>query len=439
MGRTIIRWLPCLFFASTLCIAAEPVVSTRSDQSVGVGQFTRDSLLRQFDENRNGKLDAGEKQALRVAFGGRDVPMLPAKPYNYRHFTRPKHVAPSQLERADNSPDDNPLTDHGATLGRVLFYDRQLSGNSSISCASCHQQQAGFSDPDQFSVGFQGGRTKRNSMGLPNIRFTHLQGRRPGFFWDERAPTLEAQVLMPIQDKVEMGMELKDLEIKLGRLPYYPPLFTAAFGSPRVTSKRISQAVAQFMRSMVSLDAKYDRSAVKAESLGDATDFPGFTEQENLGKRLFMEGVGGIAEFACAMCHIPPTFNMHKSSNIGLELHYKDPGLGALERPSNATFTPSNDGKFRASSLRNVELTGPYMHDGRFKTLEQVVEHYSGQIHPHPNLGLALEEPETEHATSGLQFTLQQKAALVAFLKTLTDRRFVSDQRFVDPFIREEK
>ena len=130
---------------------------------------------------------------------------------------------------------------------------------------------------------------------------------------------------------------------------------------------------------------------------------------------------------------------MHKSINIGLDLHYKDPGLGALNRPSNDPFTPSNDCKFKAPSLRNIELTAPYMHDGRFETLQQVVEHYSSKVHPHQNLGLAFEQQDTGKPTSGLQFSQEQQAALVAFLKTLTDERFVSDPRFSDPFIREDE
>jgi hypothetical protein len=164
--------------------------------------------------------------------------------------------------------------------------------------------------------------------------------------------------------------------------------------------------------------------------------FDDFTPQENLGKSLFIDGAGGVAENGCAHCHLPPTFGMPKAFNNGLELKYKDRGLGALGRPPNDPFTPSNDGKFKAPSLRNIELTVPYMHDGRFKSLEEVVEHYSSGIHPHENLGLAFDEQDRDKATSGFKFTAEQKAALVAFLKTLTDEGFVSDPRFADPFVR---
>lgn len=423
--------LALLLFVGVLC--ADAISESESKRSL---RFTRDVIMQRFDKNRDGKLDKSEKAALRSAYGNMDVPVLPTKPYDYRHFERPDHISAEQLNQADNTPDDNPITNATATLGRVLFYDRQVSRNNKVSCGSCHEQKAAFSDPRRFSVGFQGGHTKRNSMSLANIRFTNLKGREPGFFWDERAETLEKQVLMPIQDKVEMGMELQDLNIKLGQLPYYPQLFSAAFGSPRVTSERIAQAVAQFMRAMVSFDSKFDRSAATTNPTEGFTDF---SARENLGKSLFMEGIGGIEEFGCAMCHAPPTFNMDRAINIGLDLKYKDAGLGALKRPSNDPFTPSNDGKFKAPSLRNVELTAPYMHDGRFKTLEQVVEHYSGKVHPHPNLGLAFEETASDKPTSGLQFNREQQAALVAFLKTLTDKRFVTDPRFSDPFIRIEK
>jgi cytochrome c peroxidase len=309
--------------------------------------------------------------------------------------------------------------------------------NNTIACASCHPQQQGFSDPRRFSSGFNDGLTGRNAMGLANLRFTNLQGQRPGFFWDERAATLEDQVLMPIQDQVEMGMDLTTLEAKLRKLPYYPVLFTVAFGEPHVTRDRIAKAVAQFMRAMVSFDAKFDRAA-EAAGGNYQSPFPGFSDEENLGKSLFVEGVGGVGEIGCAHCHMPPTFGMPQSFNNGLELVYKDQGLGARDVRSNDPFTPTNNGKFKAPSLRNIALTAPYMHDGRFANLEQVIEHYSSGVHPHVNLGIAFNEdmPAATPTTSGFRLTATQKSALVAFLKTLTDEKFVSDPRFSDPFVR---
>jgi cytochrome c peroxidase len=274
-------------------------------------------------------------------------------------------------------------------------------------------------------------------MGLVNLRFTILKGSRPGFFWDERAATLEDQVLMPIQDKVEMGMELSELEAKLQKLPYYPVLVKDAFGASEVTSDRIAKAVAQFMRAMASFDSKFDRAA---NATGDdySKDFNDFTAEENLGKSLFIDGVGGVAEIGCAHCHMPPTFGMPKSFNNGLDLNYKDQGLGARDVRSNDPFTPTNDGKFKAPSLRNIASTAPYMHDGRFTKLEQVIGHYSSGVHPHANLGLAFSDdpPAGNEETSGFRLTAAQKSALVAFLKTLTDEKFISDSRFSDPFVR---
>jgi cytochrome c peroxidase len=422
-----------------LCTPAMAIEKNESNESTETEPFSRTTLLGRFDKDRDGKLAEQENAELRVAFGNIDVPMLPDKPVDYLHFTRPGYIKPSQLEQLDNTPEENPLTNAGATLGRVLFYDTQLSRNNTISCASCHSQNAAFADTRRFSVGYLKGHTKRNSMGLSNIRYTNLKGLRPGFFWDERAATLEAQVLMPIQDKVEMGMELEDLEKKLQKLPYYPELFEAAFGSTYVTSDRIGKAVAQFMRSLVSLNSRFDQGATATNEGDLSADFANFTDQENLGKSLFMDGVGNMAEFACAMCHTPPTFNTDMSRNIGLAIKYKDSGLGALERPSNDPFTPSDDGKFKSPSLRNIALTAPYMHDGRFETLKEVVEHYSSGVHPHKNVGLALEEMTTGKSTFGFQFSKIEKAALVAFMKTLTDKQFVADPRFSDPFVRAGK
>lgn len=378
---------------------------------------------------------SGQAQGLPAKPLRSDVPIWPKEPYRYTTFHIPSHIPRKELDLADNTPPDNPLTDEGAALGRVLFYDTQLSQNNTIACASCHHQQAGFSDPRQFSVGHRGGHTRRNAMGLVNMRYTHLKGTRPGFFWDERAPTLEAQVLMPIQDPVEMGMGLKDLEVKLQHLGYYPPLFQAAFGTPQVTSDRIGKAVAQFLRSIVAFDSKFDRAACKAAHGDYCVAFDDFTPEENRGKSLFIDGVGGVAEIGCAHCHLPPTFGMPKAFNNGLDLKYKDSGLGALGRPANDPFTPSDEGKFKAPSLRNIALTAPYMHDGRFKTLEEVVEHYSSGVHPHENLGVAFPEQDRSKATFGFQLSADDKRALVAFLKTLTDDSISSDPRFSDPFI----
>jgi cytochrome c peroxidase len=188
---------------------------------------------------------------------------------------------------------------------------------------------------------------------------------------------------------------------------------------------------------MVSFDSKFDRAAAAMTGGDYARDFDDFSAEENLGKSLFISGVGRVGELGCAHCHVPPTFAMPKSFNNGLDLSYSDQGLGARDVPSNDPFTANNNGKFKAPSLRNIVLTAPYMHDGRFKTLEQVINHYSSGVHPHENVAIAFNEVEIEGEntkTSGFQLTDRQKSALVVFLKTLTDNSFITDPRFSDPF-----
>ncbi len=284
--------------------------------------FSRRVLLKRFDANGNQQLDVAERSTLRDAFGGIDVPLLPDKSYDYENSAIPQHIDPEDLDALDTTPKNNPISNAGATLGRVLFYDRHFSRNNTTSCASCHEQRTGFTDSRRFSQGFEGGRTGRNSMGLANLRYSNVNGLEPGFFWDERAATLEEQVLMPIQDKVEMGMSLPALEKKLVKLPYYASLFEAAFGNTDVTRQRIARALAQFLRSMVSFDSKFDRSFAGADAQGKSRNE--LTEIEEQGRLLFMEGVNGVNEFACQMCHVPPTFNMDMSPNIGLDLKYRD-------------------------------------------------------------------------------------------------------------------
>jgi hypothetical protein len=189
-------------------------VATEEPQ-LSVESFRRATLPRQFDADKDGRLNDRERAVLRAAFGGVDVPMLPQRPEDYTTVRLPKHVDTAEFAESDNSTEQNLLTNDGAALDRVLFHDTQLSRNHTVSCAMCHEQRAGFSDPKPFSVGFDRGRTGRNSMGLANLRYTNLKGARPGFFRDERAASLEARVLMPIQDRVEMGMELKELEVKI--------------------------------------------------------------------------------------------------------------------------------------------------------------------------------------------------------------------------------
>jgi cytochrome c peroxidase len=351
---------------------------------------------------------------------------LPATPYNYARLPLPDHYRTPQVRRADNTPRSNPVTDHGATLGRVLFYDPTLSINGKTACASCHHQSNAFSEPKPLSIGFNGGKVNRNAMSLIDLRY-YARGR---FFWDERAGTLEKQVLMPIENEIEMGHKLPNLVRQLASDPIYPPLFKKAFGDSQVTEQRISRALAQFLRSIVSYRSKYDQGLQKVSSL--LTDFPNFTRQENEGKRIFL----GRAN--CASCHMPggrrgggegALFFMARPRNNGIDRDLKAPdaGVGLIN------LSMAQIGQFKSPSLRNVELTAPYMHDGRLAKLEDVIEHYSRNVKPHPFLDGRLRGRGRSGARR-LNLSGRQKEALVAFLKTLTDRELVSDPRYSNPF-----
>lgn len=335
---------------------------------------------------------------------------LPNKPYRYADIDLPAHFKAAVADRFDNTPADNKVTDDGATLGRVLFYDTRLSANNTVSCGSCHVQKNSFVDPNRASKGFAGKPTDRHAMSLVNLRY-HLNGR---FFWDERARSMEEAVLLPITNKVEMGHDLAKVVEVLAKDDKYPRLFKQAFSDDKVTQERVGKALAQFLRSMVSCQSKYDEGLAKVKSSRD--DFPNFTVQENRGKALFRRN--------CAVCHQPGQdahFTMIGPANNGLDEDHKtaDGGVGDI------TLNGGQLGLFKSPSLRNVEHTAPYMHDGRFDTLEKVIDHYSKDVKPHANL-----DPRMNR----LNFTDTEKAALVAFLKTLTDEKFLADPKFSDPF-----
>jgi cytochrome c peroxidase len=337
---------------------------------------------------------------------------LPDKPYRYADVELPAHFNTAAARRFDNTPRDNPVTDHGATLGRVLFYDTRMSANNKVACGSCHHQKNAFVDPNRFSKGHEGQVTDRNAMSLVELRF-YPRGR---FFWDERARTLEEQVLMPIQSKVEMGQDVSKLPAVLARDENYLGLFKNAFGDSEITQERVARALAQFLRSLVSYQSKYDEGMAKARSARD--DFANFTAQENRGKALFARN--------CANCHVAggqaAHFFMNRPLNNGLDADFKatDGGVG------DQSLAGRDVGLFKSPSLRNVEFTAPYMHDGRFDSLEKVIDHYSTGVKRHPNLD--------RRVRGGFNFRESDKAALVAFLKTLSDHKFITDPKFSDPF-----
>lgn len=344
---------------------------------------------------------------------------LPATAYNYASPNLPAYLTTPAVQ-GQIAPNNATVTDWGATLGRVLFYDKNLSFNKSISCASCHKQENAFSDNAVLSLGFNGGTTGRHSMSLIDAKY-YPPGR---YFWDQRAASLEEQVLTPVQDHVEMGMTLAELETRLKALPYYPSLFTKAFGDANITSNRTAQALAQFVRSIVSYQSKYDagrQAFPPAPGPAPNTPFANFTAQENRGKELFL-----TAQTGCVACHGSETFTAPTEKNNGLDAVNTDRGFGAV------TGNAAQDGLFKVGSLRNVELTAPYMHDGRFTTLEQVIEHYSTGVMNNPNLSQQLRQPNNQPRQ--LNLSAQDKAALVAFLKTLTDRTVTTDVKFTNPF-----
>lgn len=311
---------------------------------------------------------------------------LPETPYNYSNISFPSHIAEA-LAANDNTPVNNAITDDGATLGRVLFYDKNLSFNKTINCASCHKQEQGFTDDAILSLGFDGGLTERNSMNLLNVRF-YTSGK---MFWDERASTLEEQVLQPIQNHVEMGMSLDSVLGRLNRLSYYPSLFTKAFGSANIDTVRIARALSQFVRSIVTYQARYDRVKQGLDA---------FTAIERDGEQLFLTaaGPGGPGAPTCAACHTPPMFINSAAPAFAL--------------PDNNDLGILNEGRFKAGSLRNITATDNLFHNGSIRNVETML---GSRIAAH---GVA--PPD--------------RAKILAFLQTLTDNTVTTDVRFSSPF-----
>lgn len=340
---------------------------------------------------------------------------LPDEPLRYADETLPQHFKTLQVEAFDTTPTSNPTSDAGVLLGRVLFYDTRLSITNTVSCASCHRQEFAFSDPRKFSIGFAGGIGDRNAMSLVNLRFA-----RTGAFWDERGGPLEQQVLMPIESPTEMGHSLPEVCKILAADPQTRELFRRAFGDEEVTSERLARALAQFIRSLLSYSAKYDRGLAQVEDMNQP--FPSFTAAENQGKQLFVKN--------CQICHMVgrgrqgALFSMFRALNNGIDAStaVSDGGSGDV------SFDPNESGLFKPSSLRNIEKTAPYMHDGRFATLEEVIEHYSSGVKRHPGVS---------SFAFRMQFSAAEKTALLDFLKTLTDEKFLADPRFADPWKRD--
>lgn len=346
-----------------------------------------------------------------VADDGLPLPVLPAALLSYRVAGNPLPAhfitGPGAVVAADNTPATNPITDAGATLGRVLFYDVRLSANNTVSCGSCHLQSVAFGDTARFSRGLNGTLSTRHSPSLANARF-YGPGR---FFWDERAATLEAQVLDPIANPAEMGLPLDSLESKLGATRHYGPLFEAAFGTSAVTRTGVARALSQFVRAMVSARSRYD-DAFQGGAVGNFAAV--LTPQEAEGEQLF-RGVG-----KCAVCHVGNAQIATQARNIGFVLAPSDTGAGG--------------GRFKVPSLRNVGVRTRFMHDGRFSSLAQVVDHYNNGVADVAGLDPVLRNAAGLPQRLGL--SQAQRDALVAYLRTLTDPAFLADPRFADPFPR---
>ncbi|WP_375241989.1 cytochrome-c peroxidase [Lacinutrix sp.] len=332
----------------------------------------------------------------------------------------------------DNTPAGNPITNEAATLGRVLFYDKNLSVNNTIACASCHKQELAFGDNNSVSPGIDGV-TGRHSMRLINTRFSN-ENR---FFWDERANSLEAQTTMPIQDHIEMGfsgengdLNFNDLITKLENTSYYPDLFNFAFGSEEISEFRIQNALSQFIRSIQSFDSKYDDGRLLANN--DAQPFTNFTAQENQGKQLFLQpanfnnqGVRISGGIGCAGCHQAPEFDIDPNT--------LNNGIIGTASGIGTDFTNT-----RSPSLRDVvkidgTANGQFMHIGVSSNLITVLNHYDViNTNGNPNL-----DPRLRPNGIGQQLNMTQteKDAVIAFLNTLAGANVYTDEKWSDPFI----
>lgn len=330
---------------------------------------------------------------------------------------------PSYINK-DNT-NTNAITDEGATLGRVLFYDKNLSSDKTVSCATCHIQEFAFSDTAVVSQGVNG-LTGRHSTRLINNRF----GSEQKFFWDERAATLEEQSTMPIHDHKEMGFSdslgapsMDDLLLRLDSIGYYNQLFLAAFGDTIITEERMQFALAQFMRSIQSFDSKFDAGLALTNDI--TVDFPNYTTQENLGKFLFLNTpFNGGAN--CATCHNPPEFDIDPFSQNNGVVHKAngEPGLDLTNTRSPSLRDLKND---------NGVLNGPMMHTGDFTDLMMVVEHYDSVPKSPANTNLdqrLMDGGEPQY----LGLTQTEKEALVAFLETLSGTDVYTNEKWANPF-----
>jgi cytochrome c peroxidase len=314
-------------------------------------------------------------------------------------FSKPDH-----FPEATYTFQNNPITQEGFELGQLLFYDPILSIDSTIACANCHLQAVAFSDPvHKLSVGVNERIGTRNAPPIFNIAFKN------SFFWDGGVTHIDFIAINAIDNPNELGEDLDNLVKKLKRHYTYPEKFKKAFNKETIDSQQLLFAISQFMVPMVSANSRYDQYVKGNKSILNDQEIRGLSLVEN----------------KCASCHTPPLFTNDGFANNGLDTEFTDRGRAII------TESENDAGKFRVPTLRNVELTDPYMHDGRLRTLEQVLTHYQHDVKVSPTLDPVLNQNETP----GIALTDTEKADIIAFLRTLTDRSFTQDKRFANPFL----
>ncbi len=306
-------------------------------------------------------------------------------------------------------PLDNPQTQEGVVLGKKLFFDPILSANNTQACANCHNPTNAFTDSRQFSEGIDGISGDRNSMPLFNLAWNYDDR----FFWDGRESGLENQAFEPITNPIEMHTTWPEVAEKLQQHPDYPELFRVAFGSTPIDSVLVSKAIAQFERTLISSNSKFDNYLSGNAEL---------TPQESEGFNVFMDEAKGDC-FHCHGSNNNPLWTDNKFHNNGLDSVLTDLGLGGV------TGDPSDNGKFKSPSLRNLIFTAPYMHDGRFSRIDEVINHYSEGLQNSPTIDPLMKKV----SQGGVQLSLQEKANLKAFLLTLTDEAFINNPNFSNP------
>ena len=321
-------------------------------------------------------------------------------------YSLPIPIVFQELLIAPLLPSENPLTEEGIALGKKLFFDNKLSGDNTQACASCHKPQNAFTDDSRFSNGIDGVPGTRNSMPLFNLAWNF--GDR--FAWDGKEFGLERQALEPVKNPVEMHSNWTAVANKLQEDPEYPNLFLKAFGTSIIDSSYITKAIAQFERTLISGNSKFDQYLHGNASLS-SEEFNGFN--------VFMDETKGDC-FHCHGSNNNPLWTDNGFHNNGLDEIFTDLGLGAV------TGDPNDNGKFRSPSMRNLAFTAPYMHDGRFATLEDVINHYSEGL----QISNTIDPLMKKAAQGGVQLTTQDKLDLKAFLLTLTDSSFISNPNF---------